>query len=108
MRTVLWRRFRIDYTNSNRIAGFRQGKEFSHGLGQKQKLDARRTDPALGAAPQQALEVDLPARRFQGHEEGGASEDPPNQEFAQMDYPVIFHASPRRSWALVNFLLNVE
>jgi hypothetical protein len=33
MRTVLWRRFRIDYPNSNRIAGFRQGKEFSHGLG---------------------------------------------------------------------------
>jgi hypothetical protein len=33
MRTVLWRRFRIDYPNSNKIADFRQGKEFSHGLG---------------------------------------------------------------------------
>ena len=42
MRTVLWRRFRIDYTNSNRIAGFRQGKEFSHGLGHEEAFHAVR------------------------------------------------------------------
>ena len=40
-RTVIWRRFRIYYLKGNRIAGFRQGKGFSHGLGRTPSIVSR-------------------------------------------------------------------
>jgi hypothetical protein len=63
---LAWRRLRIYYPKSNRIAGFRQGKDFSHGLGGFPTFAARLRDDEVAPKsadahyPGRTITFDLP------------------------------------------------